>query len=223
MRSWQGVEVVGGSAEVDLAGNLPGQQARSRAVDEWTRAKSRRPLRAAFARALNLPTEEQRWRRRAESVEMVGKRLNRLTERGWFVLHAVPLGAGDTIDHLVIGPAGVFVVDTRSVNRARLHVSDDAIEVDGRPSDYLVTAQRHAQRTADFLVGHAGLAVPVAPVIVLHAGRGLWPVTWDSAPTSVLVLDRLQVPSWFERLAPVLCDQQVLGVFESARLLSSWS
>lgn len=61
--------------------------------------------------------------RGASGEEHVGGLLNELPRR-WHVLHDVSFGRGD-VDHVAIGPAGVFVVETKSNPRPvtvdRLH------------------------------------------------------------------------------------------------------
>ena len=44
--------------------------------------------------------------------------LDGLRERGWFALHDVQLGRGN-IDHVLVGPAGIFTIETKS-HRGRL-------------------------------------------------------------------------------------------------------
>jgi hypothetical protein len=59
-----------------------------------------------------------RWGRGAAGEELVGEVLNGLRERGWFALHDVQLSRGN-IDHVLIGPAGIFAIETKS-HRGRL-------------------------------------------------------------------------------------------------------
>jgi Nuclease-related domain len=54
-----------------------------------------------------------RWRRGAEGEEAVGAILEGLAADGWHVLHDVTFGRGN-IDHIAIGPGGVFTVETKS-------------------------------------------------------------------------------------------------------------
>lgn len=54
-----------------------------------------------------------RWRRGAEGEEHVGQILEGLAADGWHVLHDVSFGRGN-IDHIAIGPGGVFTVETKS-------------------------------------------------------------------------------------------------------------
>jgi len=59
-----------------------------------------------------------RWGRGAAGEELVGEVLDGLRERGWFALHDVQLGHGN-IDHVLVGPAGIFTIETKS-HRGRL-------------------------------------------------------------------------------------------------------
>jgi hypothetical protein len=47
--------------------------------------------------------------------------LDGLRERGWFALHDVQLGRGN-IDHVLVGPAGIFTIETKS-HRGRLRAA----------------------------------------------------------------------------------------------------
>lgn len=53
------------------------------------------------------------WSRGAEGEEVVGKILEDLSAEGWHVIHDVSFGRGN-IDHIVIGPGGIFTVETKS-------------------------------------------------------------------------------------------------------------
>jgi hypothetical protein len=55
------------------------------------------------------------WRQGAEGEERLGHQLDQLTGEGFVILHdrRVP-GSPANIDHLVIGPTGVFVVDAKN-------------------------------------------------------------------------------------------------------------
>lgn len=89
--------------------------------------------------------------RGATGEEHVGGLLERLSAEGWEVLHDVSLGRGD-IDHVAIGPAGVYSVETKShpgpIAVRRLHGS--------------LLRQAQAQRE---LLARA-VEMPVEPLIV---------------------------------------------------------
>lgn len=54
-----------------------------------------------------------RWIQGAEGEEQVGQVLERLRDFGWHVLHDVDMGRGN-VDHILVGPAGVLTVETKS-------------------------------------------------------------------------------------------------------------
>jgi len=53
------------------------------------------------------------WAQGAEGEEVVGEILESLTGDGWQVIHDVSFGKGN-IDHIVVGPGGLFTVETKS-------------------------------------------------------------------------------------------------------------
>ena len=59
-----------------------------------------------------LPLVERR-DRGARGEEHVGELLDALAQESWRVIHDASLGHGN-VDHIVIGPAGVFTVETKS-------------------------------------------------------------------------------------------------------------
>jgi hypothetical protein len=66
----------------------------------------------------------ERHDRGAKGEEQVGSLLNGLEGKGWHAIHDASLGNGN-VDHILVGPAGVFTVETKShpgpVRVARIH------------------------------------------------------------------------------------------------------
>jgi Nuclease-related domain len=79
----------------------------------------------------------ERHDRGATGEEQVGGLLDGLADDGWRVIHDASFGSGN-VDHILIGPAGVFTVETKShpgpVKVARVHGA--------------TLSQAHAQRKA---------------------------------------------------------------------------
>jgi hypothetical protein len=74
------------------------------------------------------PSEQARtWRRGAEGERHTARLLDRLTRDGYVVFHdlAVP-GSLANVDHLVIGPTGVFVIDSKQWTGS-VHQSPDGL------------------------------------------------------------------------------------------------
>jgi hypothetical protein len=54
------------------------------------------------------------WLVGARAERRIGKSLDRLVDKGWFVLHGYKREWGGDIDHVAIGPNGAFMVETKS-------------------------------------------------------------------------------------------------------------
>ena len=93
----------------------------------------------------------------------VGRVLDTLPP-GWMVSHDVTVG-GETADHVVVSPTGVFAVDTK--NYFGIVRSDrDGLHTHGRHDDRLVAAMRRKGEALSRVLG-----VPVQPVLVFTRGR----------------------------------------------------
>ena len=100
---------------VDLADRRRGEGVRERAREELAAMRDKSKVRTFLARLTDAHTDERSWRIGADGEETVGSKLSRLADQGWRVLHSVPVGERDAdIDHVLIGPAGVFTINTKT-------------------------------------------------------------------------------------------------------------
>lgn len=83
----------------------------------------------------------------AQGEERVGAALESLRAKGWYVFHDLPLPSVGNIDHLVIGPAGVFVVETKS-HRGRITAQGNQLLRNGKPLEKDFVKQVKAQSVA---------------------------------------------------------------------------
>jgi Nuclease-related domain len=109
--------------------------------------------------------DPQRWLRGAAGEQATAALLARLPARRWVVLHdrAIP-GSRANIDHLVVGPTGVWVIDSKS-SRARVRAAWRSVWLGDRRLDSGPT-RWEAEVASD------RLGVAVRPLIVVH-GVGL--------------------------------------------------
>lgn len=98
--------------DADLAPNRPGESLLGE-LDHGT----------AGARA------RHRLRRDLDAQQRSGDAFDALEAHGWRILHCVPLPGLGRIDHLLIGPAGIFCVRTVPARRQRAAVGDLLIAV----------------------------------------------------------------------------------------------
>lgn len=133
----------------DLAAHRPGQLVREQAAAKWEADKAESKLFAYGSRFFDAKTDERAWRVGTEGEEYIGAKLDRLRDRGWYVLHSVPVGKrGSDIDHVVIGPGGVFTVNTKNHHGKKIWVGRYQIRVNGRPVTYLRDARFEAERAS---------------------------------------------------------------------------
>jgi hypothetical protein len=144
----------------DLARNQPGEAVAARAQQLRPRG-----FQGLAARILGLRTEATSWEAGAKGERIVDKQLGRLKLDGWQVLSSVMKRSGADIDHLVIGPPGVFTINTKHHHGARIRVGEQVVEVDGVQERYLPKSRHEAGSAARILSGSTGLQVRVTPVL----------------------------------------------------------
>ena len=150
-------------------GRRPGQSARER----QTQLKEAAPIKTFFTRLLGMKTEEWAWGRGAAGEEHVGTLLEPLREEGWAIEHDIKIGSnGANIDHVLIGPPGVFVINTKYV-AGNVWVAGPHLHVRGQPTDYVEKAEAEAKRVREKLMSATrrqalwvqGLLVFVEPIL----------------------------------------------------------
>ena len=199
----------------DLAGNRPGQAAREQAVAHREAA----PVRTFVARVLRVHTDERAWRIGADAEEFVGKRLDKL--EGWRLLHAVLVGdRGSDIDHVAIGPGGVFTINTKHHPDARVWVRGDSFLVDGHRLPYVRNSRHEAQRVSRLLTDACGFGVTARGVVALRGAAGGFTV--KQQPDDVRVVGSRELARWLRKLPPVLEGEAVELIYAEARRSITW-
>ncbi|MFI7494454.1 nuclease-related domain-containing protein [Kocuria sp. M4R2S49] len=191
-------------------------------IAETLRIQEEHPSRSWWARLVGtspLSARSHSWFRGAVGEIAVGKILARLGPE-WTVLHAVPVGAGASdIDHVLIGPAGVFTLNTKNHSNTDVWVGDRAILVGGHQQHYLPHARHESSRAAKRLSAAVGESVPVTPVLVLIEPKQL---TVRQRPADVKVITDRELLRWLQRHRPVLTDEQVVRIAAAAVVPSTW-
>jgi hypothetical protein len=161
-------------------GNQPGQSAREK-QRELARAA---PISTFFTRLLGMHTEESAWGQGADGEEYVGGLLETLKPQ-WHVEHDVRVGARWTnLDHLLIGPPGVFVLNTKTLS-GDVWVGGDNVMVGGYRKDFVQKQEREALHVRDKLVrATRRRSLWVQGVLVLAEGH----LTLKEQPSKVVVL-----------------------------------
>jgi hypothetical protein len=121
------------------------------------------------------PQVVERWRMGRDGERKTAKELRKLERDGWYVLHDLP-GERGNLDHVVVGPGGVFLLDSKV--RAGKLVIEDGVLTCLYPtlptSDYTMPGlpwvmKARARELRNGLKAHLGWIVDVEPVVVLWA------------------------------------------------------
>jgi hypothetical protein len=208
----------------DLSSKRPGQAAREQADAHHAEMKKRSKFWTGVARVLDVNTDERAWRVGARGEETVGARLDKLADHGWHVLHAVPIGTkGSDIDHLLIGPGGVWTINTKNHPGKKIWVSPTQVRVDGHVVPYIRNSEFEADRVRRILVHSLSWEPPVKAALVFLTGTMIPDVTIKEMPKDVIILDRLDIPRFFRRSSTTLTPEAVAAVFEVARKSTTWT
>lgn len=198
----------------------------------------------AAARPRNLPArlggmsplhpDAEIWYQRALAERQVAGLLSELGPE-YRVLHSIPdthraargktphtshpQCAGEHIDHLVIGPPGVFTISTECHPHERVEVSGSELLADGHRMPDLHTAEHEALLAKKALSRATGLAVTVTPVVVVVGARTLR--RRSERPTPV-VLDVKELSSWARTRLMALGPDVVASIARAAEEWTTW-
>lgn len=178
-----------------------------------------RPFLSRVFGAGPLRPEDLSWYKGALGEIAVGEILKLLGPE-WTVLHAVPVGAGTSdIDHVLIGPAGIFTINTKNHSGQPIWVAGQVLMVAGKKQRHIYNASYEATRAGQLLSKRSGQVVRVTGVIVLVSPKRL---KIKQRPSSVVVIADRQLLRWLSHLPQVLSAREVVAVRAAAILPGTW-
>lgn len=150
------------------------------------------------------------------------RQLTKLGRAGYLAMHARPIPESqDQIDHLVVGPAGVFAIDSENWDKRLAVRTKSGKQLWHGPfskKDRLQHAQWEAQRAADLLSGAIGKPVIVRPAMAVYGPR----IPWDVATIrEVDVFSGPRLRKYLRRRARQgevrpLTDEEIERIFKAA-------
>ena len=154
------------------------------------------------------------WRRGAAGERRTARLLAPLERHGWVILHdlAVP-GSRANLNHLVIGPGGVFVIDSKQYH-GRLQLDAVGKLWHGRHplAPTLGAVSWEADQAAQVLPDPD---VVVVPIVAVHGAQVPWgKVVTDGVP----VVTAQRLPSMLRALPAVLRPERVAALANQARV-----
>ena len=152
----------------------------------------------------------------------VARRLDRLDVR-WQLLHGVPVDDEDgEVDHVVIGPGGVFTINTENHPNAKVWVRGDTFKVNGFNHDCVRGSRQEARHAAELLSEQAGFRVDVRGIVaVVGAHRGVT-VSEQPRDSIVTVLAGKTVADFLAARPEVLDADAIEHIYAVARHLATW-
>ncbi len=122
------------------------------------------------------------------------------------------------LDHIVIGPGGVFTLAAEPHSGSRVWVGS-TLRIDGQRSGRVALSRREASRVAALLGAACGFDVPVVGLVVSVDARSF---TLTSQPRDVFVVERKHLASWLLDRGEIIPDEVLAHVHDVARRRSTW-
>ena len=161
-------------------------------------------------------TGERARRKGANGERFVGFILGRLPG-GWAVLHDVSVGRGANIDHVVIGPAGVFTLDAKDLT-GKVWIGPRSVLHNGRRTDFLPMAVHGASLASGHLSAALGRPIQVRGALAILADD--W--TIKARPAAVFVGSPRSVRDWLVGLPITLRPREIVEIAAAAGEPSTW-
>jgi hypothetical protein len=139
--------------------------------------------------------------------------LNQLMRYGYYVFHDFPADHFN-IDHVVIGPAGVFAVETKARSKGIMKGKQDAMVIfensrlkfsNHQESESIQQAKGQSKWLAEFLRKSVGKPVVVKPILVLPG----WLVERREKDASIMVINPKEAVQYITLNSKMLDEQTV--------------
>lgn len=173
-------------------------------IEELLRQHGGTSPRTAFARFFGyspLSEDSVSWYLGAKGEIAVGQILATLPPE-WTSFHALPIGKkGADIDHIVIGPGGVFTINTKYHAGKPVWVGGRTVMVSGQKQPYIRNSEYEAGRVTKLLRERMPLLPAAQPVLALVNPKRL---TIKTKPEQVKVVADTGLRRWLLKRPAVL-------------------
>lgn len=150
---------------------------------------------------------------------LVGDMLDNLGPR-WDVLHVVHLdGSARDIDHLVIGPPGVFAIVTENFPGQEIKVNGESLSVGSQRFDEIAIARELGEKAAELLGVAASKPVVISPLLVIVRPTKL---VLREQPAGVTVVGSAQLLHYLEKLDRTLSGADIASISDVADRATTW-
>jgi hypothetical protein len=205
-------------AQVELGESLLGRKAGGSAAQRAREHRRADPFTLFRSTVLRQRTDERAWRKGANGERFTAWVLGGLP-KGWHVLNDIPVGdRGANIDHLVIGPGGIFTVNTKNLT-GKVVIYSRALYVNGHRTSYYPAAKHEAERASKLLTAHLGRPVTATGVLAILADD----IDIKARPVDLLVGTPRGAKAKFLKALVSLSEQDVVEITAAASKPETWT
>ncbi|GAA4102814.1 nuclease-related domain-containing protein [Nonomuraea soli] len=113
------------------------------------------------------------WCKGAVGERSTARLLAPLACEGYVILHDRAIaGSSANLDHLVVGPSGVFLIDSKKwARRTRISGHGARLWIGGRPAETLLRGLAFERSAVQRAIDHGVAEVAVLPVVAVHGPR----------------------------------------------------
>ena len=205
------------SASNSLRGRVPGQAVMNQVVAAQRVVSPRSRLSQLFGASPLNPNTRALYRSALGEL-VVGDALDHIGPE-WDILHVIPVADNEEIDHLVIGPAGVFSIATENFPGEDIWVGGETLLVGNRHDDGIPKAKRLAELASGILSEASGHDVVVEPIIVVVDPQRL---VLREQPSGLVVVSSKQLLRWLTKLERTLAGEEVARISDVADRSTTW-
>lgn len=204
-------------AKVEIDETLVGRRAGGSAADKARELRDAAPVQTRLARLMGNHTDERAWRKGANGERVAAWWLGRLPE-GWHLFNDIPVGErGANIDHVIVGPAGVFTVNAKNLT-GKVWVGPRTLLHNGHRTDYLQKASAETRRASRMLSAAVGRSIEVRGVVAFIADD--W--TIKQQPVDVYVDTPRGVRRWLLDQPTSLAPRDVIDIAGVVARPATW-
>lgn len=146
-----------------------------------------------------------------EGEKTVGQFLENLRGKGYQVFHDLQ-GADFNVDHVIIGPGGVFTIETKTLSKplrgeTRLQFNGKTVSYNGKPleRDPITQAKAQAGWVKKVLSDYSGAEFGIKPVVLFPG----WFIENPPGKQEIWVLEPKALPKWLANEPNVLSTEQI--------------
>jgi len=149
-----------------------------------------------------------------DGERMVGEALDELKAIGYKVYHDI-VGDSFNIDHVIVGPAGVFTIETKTYRKQigtnpQIYYDGYKIQIDGIPVNNLIKdpikqAKDQMYWLEGFIKDYAKITVKVKPVVIFPG----WYINGNNSNAEVWVLNEKGLSAFLKNAEITLNKEQI--------------